>query len=179
MTKNTTTWAIQFKNGSEKAFESLYRHYSSDILNFLIYLTKNSEDANDISQEVWMKVIHKKDSLQKPELFKQWLYRIAKNTFINHFNNNKKEPISLAIDSIQITLEDESILIKNENKELVMNLISKLSNDKKTILWLRFNEEYSNNEIAKILNIPAGTVRTRLHYIIKELKKYSKMEIDK
>ncbi|PCJ61282.1 MAG: hypothetical protein COA79_06795 [Planctomycetota bacterium] len=175
MSINITNWVIKFQKGSEVAFEKVYREYSTQILKYLIFLSKNNDDAQDISQDVWIKVIKKKSSLQKPELFKQWLYRISKTTFLNYYKKRKKELFAPILD-LDIPTEGDDLLIKIENKELAQNIINNLTEDKKTIFWLRNVENYTNKEIAKILDIPIGTVRSRLFYITKELKQFADKE---
>jgi RNA polymerase sigma-70 factor (ECF subfamily) len=164
------------KNGSDEFFVKLYTEFSLDILKYLHYLTNNESDAQDLSQEVWIKVIKKRNSLKTPVAFKQWLYRIAKTTYINHFNQRKNDMLGYGLDSTSLSEEENILLINDEDKERVQKIISNLSEDKKTILWLRTVEEYSNNEIATILKLPVGTVRSRFHYIIEEIKKKLKKD---
>lgn len=170
MDNRIVSLVIQFQKGSDEAFEKLYLEFSHEILKYLNFMTNNDALSLDISQEVWIKVINKKDSLKTPAAFKQWLYRIAKNTYFNHFNKNKKEIIESNLESIASESKEEDILINKEDLSIVQKIIYELPEDKRTIIWLRFVERYTSQEIAKIMKIPIGTLRSRLHYVIKEIK---------
>lgn len=170
MDNRIVSLVIQFQKGSDEAFEKLYLEFGNEIIKYLYFMTNNEALSLDISQEVWIKVINKKDSLKTPAAFKQWLYRIAKNTYFNHFNKNKKEIIETNLEEITSESTDNDILINQEDLSIVQRIIYELPEDKRTILWLRFVENYTSQEIAKIMKIPIGTVRSRLHYVIKEIK---------
>lgn len=165
---------IKFQQtGSDESFAELYAEYSQNILQYLQYLTNNNAaDIQDLSQDIWIKVIHKRNSLKTPSAFKQWLYRIAKTSYINHFNKNKNDKIEYGNDFENTAISEEEIdsFINEENKSQVQEIISTLPEEKKTILWLRTVEGYSHKEIASILKIPDGTVRSRLHNIIEDIK---------
>lgn len=149
----------------EEAFEKLILSYEGKIYNMCFYLLKNKEDAMDASQEVCIKIYKSIDKFKGESKFSTWIYRITYNTCIDFIKKRKNE---LSYDDVidTDTHRDDRIEDIIESKELkyeIKRCIMKLSEDFRTIVIFRDIEGLSYQEIAEILNIEVGTVKSRLN----------------
>ena len=151
------------------AFATLVMRYNENLINFIsIYITVK-EDAEDIMQESFKRAFNSLDKYDDKYAFSTWLYNIAKNAAIDHYRRSKNTPSSSALevesDLLNSPIIDDSPednLIMNQTVEEILSNIEKLSPKYKRVAQLRFIQEYAYEEIAKELNLPINTVRTRI-----------------
>jgi len=153
--------------GDLSAFEEVYKASSGFVYNVAVRITRNSADAEEVTQDVFMKIYHNLKDFGFRCGFKTWVYRITVNTAINHYRKNKlNEKDRVDYDTAAVTVpasrstEDE--LMQKDNETQVNGLLSVLSPKHKTCLILREIEGLSYEEIAAALKIPVNTVRSRL-----------------
>lgn len=131
---------------------------------------KNKDDALDVVQEVAYQSFKKINTLKSPEYFKTWLMRITMNSATNVIRKNKKV--------IHLRPEyEEFIGIENEDISLsisLQTLIEALEEDEKSVVLLRFYQDYTFREISEILEIPLGTAKSILYRAIHKLRKQFK-----
>jgi len=157
------------KLGDEGAFETLYSLYKDKIYRTCWLITKDSCAAEDVLQEVFIKVYQKINKLKEPEAFQAWVYKITINCCIKHIKKYKASCAIVADDSFNEISEvnpcymPEDSLMKNEFNKRVMKLISELPLEKKTTVILYYFNDLSIKEIAKVMNCFEGTVKSRLH----------------
>ncbi len=139
-------------------------------------LTRNSEDAEDLLQETFMKAYRHYNSFQPGTNLKAWLFKILKNTFINEYRRRKQVPPQVEFGELEETFE--SALLPQQNRGLktpedeimeasldseVKRAIATLPHNYKVVVLLADIEGYAYKEIAGILAIPVGTVMSRLY----------------
>jgi RNA polymerase sigma factor (sigma-70 family) len=163
------------KSGDQKTIATLYTMYSPALLGIISRIIKFDEIAEDVLQETFVKIWKSIDQYQesKGRLF-TWMARLAKNTAIDHLRgrgyvnslkNSDLDEVFLEVDrDNQIVYNPETIGLK----KLTMNLCA----SQKAILDLIYFQGYSQSEVAEELNIPLGTVKTRLRMAIMTLRKY-------
>ena len=172
----------------EQLFEDELSPHADALYNFAYHLTYNEEDANDLVQDTFMKAFRFINSFDSGTNAKAWLFKILKNGFINEYRRKKKEPSKVDYEDIiayQDADEDkggvafdlrEDIFDGMMGDEITIALNS-LPIDFKTVILLCDIEGFTYEEIAKIIDIPIGTVRSRLHRarnMLKEsLKEYA------
>lgn len=149
-------------------FDEYIRRYSRDLTRLCISLCRNTAEAEDLFQETWCKAIKNQKKYNSSMPFEKWLYAICVNTFKNthklFYNKfkinfrNEEEKIAF-INSIP----DFSIENSDEYFEL-HKIISSLPKKQKAVIILYYFKDYSAKEIAQMLNISEGTVKSRLHY---------------
>jgi RNA polymerase sigma-70 factor, ECF subfamily len=155
-------------------FEKEAVPHMESLFNFALKLTGDSDDADDLVQETYLKAFRFFDKFQKGTNCKAWLYRIMKNTFINTYRKQSKEPDKLDYEEVENFYENvkaSSTDSAHLEKEIFDNLlddelsqaISKLPEDFRTVIILCDIEGYTYDEIAEFVNCPVGTVRSRLH----------------
>lgn len=159
----------QVLNGDSGAFEVLILKYQSQIFYSALNIVKNREFAEDICQDAFLKAYEKLESLQDREHFYPWLKRITVNLALNHYERGKRV--------VDIENEDndvdyferlstgecpEDFIIRDELKKYVRLFVDALPDRLRTVVILREVEDLSYEEIADMLKIPLGTVRSRL-----------------
>jgi len=183
-----TTVSTDSITDKEQLFEEELLPHADALYNFAYHLTYNEDDANDLVQETFMKAYRFINSFDSGTNAKAWLFRILKNGFINEYRRKKKEPSKVDYEDIiayQDADEDkggvafdlrEDIFDGMMGDEITIALNS-LPIDFKTVILLCDIEGFTYEEIAKIIDIPIGTVRSRLHRarnMLKEsLKEYA------
>lgn len=146
-------------SGEDKYFNELIERYKDKIFNFVIRYLSSREDSEDITEDIFIKVYFKIDKFDKNKgSFKTWLFKIAKNTIYNKLKERKM--VKISYDDIYSDKEDIDLNI--ENNEIIQNAINKLKKDQKTIILLHYMEGLKYREIAKTLNMPENTIKTKI-----------------
>jgi RNA polymerase sigma-70 factor (ECF subfamily) len=159
------------QRGDKDAFQGLVTAYQAAVLGFLYRLGNHPDTTQDLAQETFIKAwlaIEKYDHRQK---FKSWLLKIAYNTTVDFWR--RQQP---SVDLQQASLRDAKIdleeqLSRNQQAEMVKQAIQSLPEQSRAALILREYHQYSYKEIAHTLDIPVGTVMSRLNYARSSLKK--------
>lgn len=171
---------LRCQKGETSAFEELYDLYGKKIFNIILKLISNYHDANDLTQEVFIKIYKSIDKFKGNSSLWSWIYVIISNSVKDYFRKNLKN-VALSIDNedeetgtIEIIDESnfvENILMVKYQKELVNKAISQLGYNHKEIILLKEIYDYSYSEIALMLQISEGTVKSRLNRARENLKK--------
>jgi len=176
------------KAESDAQFEKEFMPLIGSLYNFAYRLTLDEDDANDLVQETYMKAYRFFDSYAQGTNAKAWLFRILKNSFINDFRKKSKQPSKVDYQEVESFYNsddvDENITtdlriesVQEMIGDEVANALNSLAVDFRTIIILCDLEGFTYEEMAKILDIPIGTVRSRLHRarnLLKDkLKKYA------
>lgn len=166
-------------DGDPQAFEALFNRYSDAI--YKLYLQRtggNADDADDLLQETFIKVFLNLDKYDASFTFGQWIYTIARNTFIDYIRKRRED---LSIDTMpgsggHVTpvapeaTPEERYINRQQGKQIEWHL-AKMSARYRKLIELRFFREYSYEEIAAELKIPLGTVKTQIHRAREQLCK--------
>jgi RNA polymerase sigma factor (sigma-70 family) len=158
----------------ELIFEDEFLPHIHSIYNFAYRITFNEDDAKDLVQETYLKAFRFIDSFQKGTNAKAWLFRILKNSFINEFRKKSKEPAKVDYQEVETYYNSDEIdqpitsdlrveAIKEKIGDEVSVALNSLDIDFRTVIILCDLEGFTYEEMAKILDIPIGTVRSRLH----------------
>ncbi len=152
-------------SGNINAFEKLMRIYEGKIFALCLRYLKQDADARDAAQEAMIKIYTRLATFTGKSAFSTWVYSITKNTCLDIIRAQK--PVS-EMDSLPETryegseFDPEKRLISQETKRLVMNIINSMPKDRRSVLVLRDIDGFSYEEIARILGITTGTVKSRL-----------------
>lgn len=158
------------QKGNEKAFLKLFQVYEAEVYRMAYIYVKNKEDALDVMQEVAYQSFKKIHTLKEPQYFKTWLMKIAINCALNVTNKNKKV-VHLRPDYEDfIGSYDEDVSLSLS----LQNLLDSLTEDEKSVVLLRFYQDYSFKEISELLHIPLGTAKSVLYRALNRLRKQVK-----
>ncbi len=166
MSQAHTTW--DFRSGSLPYRDQLFKS--------ALRMTRSVEDAEDLIQETYLKAFKYYERFAEGTNFKAWLFKIMKNTFINSYRKRKLQPPKVDFDEIHEGLERtlvEQAAIDPENPEVhfligeidheVAVALANLPHDYKMVVLLADLEGFAYKEIADILDVPVGTVMSRLY----------------
>ena len=144
------------------------------LYNFAFHLCYNEEDANDLVQETYLKAFRFIDKYIQGTNAKAWLFKILKNAFINQYRRKSKRPTQVDYEEIATYHDSEDAsyvdffdlreeIFQGMMGDEVTNAINALPIDFRTVILLCDIEGFTYEEISKIIDIPIGTVRSRLH----------------
>ncbi|PIR89023.1 MAG: hypothetical protein COU07_03995 [Candidatus Harrisonbacteria bacterium CG10_big_fil_rev_8_21_14_0_10_40_38] len=164
------------KSGESKAFEALYNHYITPIYRFIYMRVSQTQEAEDLTHEVFVSAWQSIGTYtDKGFPFSSWLYQIARNKVIDHYRTKKNHT---SVDEIEgdFLKSDSNIELDLENIlsiEKVKSLIQKLTPDQQDVILMRFMNDQSHKDIAKVMKKSEGAVRLMQHRAINTLKKLS------
>lgn len=166
-------WLIlKYQSGDKKALEILVKKWHSKLLYHAYRLIGDKDIAKDIVQDSWATIIRKIENLQDPQRFPFWANRIVHNKCVDWIRKQqvkrKKEGEMKLDDMLVITGSEEEN--KEQNIQMLIKALSTLPESQKLILTLFYLREQSVKEISLILNIPTGTVKSRLFNAREHLK---------
>ncbi|MBL3656875.1 sigma-70 family RNA polymerase sigma factor [Fulvivirga sediminis] len=172
----------------EKTFEQEFLPHIDSMYNFAYRLTFDEDDAKDLVQDTYLKAYRFIESFEKGTNAKAWLFRILKNSFINDFRKKSKQPAKVDYQEVETFYNSEDVdksittdlrieTVQDMIGDEISNALNSLDVDFRTVIILCDLEGFKYDEMAKILDIPIGTVRSRLHRarnLLKErLKEYA------
>jgi RNA polymerase sigma-70 factor (ECF subfamily) len=158
-----------------KIFDQEFMPHINSMYNFAFRLTMDEDEAKDLVQDTYLKAFRFITSFQKGTNAKAWLFRILKNSFINDYRKKSKEPAKVDYQEVETFYNSEEAEADNITTDLrvdavqemigdeVANALNSLAVDFRTVIILCDIEGFTYEEMAKILDIPIGTVRSRLH----------------
>ncbi|OGF65360.1 hypothetical protein A2Z53_01940 [Candidatus Giovannonibacteria bacterium RIFCSPHIGHO2_02_42_15] len=170
-----------YLNGDEKSFEFLIQRYLKPIYSFTYRYVGSGQEAEDITQETFIKVWHNLKKFDKSKSFKTWIFSIAKNTAIDFLKKKRAIPFSEfekedGGNAIIDTLADPSPLslelLEKAGMAKILNVaMEKLSPQYRMVLFLRYNDHFNFREIAESLGEPLNTVKSQHRRALVMLKK--------
>lgn len=166
--------------GNEQAFEALVLRYQTPVYNLCLRMTGNPDDAADVAQEAFLKAWRNLSSFQFESAFSTWLYRLTSNACLDFLRAKKRHAtVSLTAEDDEAQIMDvadpaptpESTLLAQEESRAVAAAMAALEPEHRQILTLRVIQDLSYGEIAQILGIKEGTVKSRIARARENLRK--------
>jgi RNA polymerase sigma-70 factor (ECF subfamily) len=169
--RNSLSLSPEMKN---KVFEVEFYPHMDALYNFGYRLTLDEDDANDLVQETYLKAFRFIETYQRDTNAKAWLFRIMKNSFINDFRKKTKEPVKTDYDEVEQVYNSEeahytaTVDLRQEIfggilGDEITQALNSIPVDFRLIVLLSDIEGFTYEEMSKIIGIPIGTVRSRLH----------------
>ncbi|MTI87471.1 MAG: sigma-70 family RNA polymerase sigma factor [Balneolaceae bacterium] len=158
----------------QKDFDDEIIPHMDALYNFALRLTTDPNDAEDLVQESIVKAYRFFSSYEKGTNAKAWMFRILKNSFINNYRKTSKKPSQVDYDEVSSYYESiraertetsdlESLMFRELMDDDISNALSELPEDFRIVVLLCDVEGYTYEEIANMLDVPIGTIRSRLH----------------
>jgi RNA polymerase sigma factor (sigma-70 family) len=172
------TWnkrvGTQVKNDKHQLFETTVLPYLNSAYNLARWLTRNEHDAEDMVQEAFLRALRSFDTFIAGRDARAWLLAIVRNSCRTWHRRTRSHETSMESDidsqpAVATWSDPEAVLITNANSEMIREAMEHLPFEYREILILRELEELSYKEIAQIVDIPLGTVMSRLSRARKEL----------
>ena len=160
---------LRCRRKDHDAFQELIRHWETKLFFYIRRLVVDEEDAWDILQETWVKVLQGIGSLKNSGSLVSWLYSIARHSAMDHWRDRYVNGQTLESDE-EVLAEIPEETPDFDDAERVHRGLDRISLSHREALTLFFLEDFSIDEIASILNVSPGTVKSRLHYAKRALR---------
>jgi len=176
-------WVARAQKGDLAAYDELIRRYQDRIYGLAYHLTANHEEANDIAQETFIKAWKALPGFKGDASFYTWIYRIAYNHTLNFLKSRRMRTAHLSLNDMDLNAENNPDLVAlasdqtphrdarlTELSERLNTALQKLSEEHRAVVTLHDIEGLPHEEIARIVGVNPGTVRSRLHYARQQLQ---------
>ena len=180
--------AQSYMDGDAKAFDEILARYQSDLFSYFLYVVKNEDEANELFQETFVKVVvHMQNRRYKSMgLFRYWLLRIAHNVLTDRMRRcdfrlmkdaNSDNDLSLLY-SDTITVDSyEAEIMRMQTYDTLYDMVEQLPADQREMVYLHYFEGLTFREIAEIMGVSINTALGRMRYAILNLRKMSDFKV--
>lgn len=162
-----TTLLKRAQDGDAVAIERLIELYQDSIYSMAVSFTRNPHQAEDLAQEAWIKILRGLPKFRRDSKFSTWLYRVTMNTFLNANRALKRE--QEVVGNLVPDSETESIASRLDTAMDVQVAVRELPEEFRSVVLLRYVADLSYKEIASVLEVPLGTVQSRLRRALDKL----------
>jgi RNA polymerase sigma-70 factor (ECF subfamily) len=158
--------------GENSAWEALLKAHTRKTYNLCYRFTGRIQEAEDLTQEIFIKIFQTLKSYDAAQgTFATWLNRVARNHLVDHYRRTKKDRITSSLDDETATLADKpspgggpaTRVEARERRELLQTVLNQLSPDLREAVILRDLHDMEYQEIAEVLRVPEGTVKSRIN----------------
>jgi len=160
--------------GESDAWAALFRRYQLPLYVYVVELVHNEQTALDIVQETFVNATRYLRSLREDRKFGSWLFSIAHQKCQQHWRKPRRDEVPADECELELGADDVApfdLLIRREQEEEFMSLLNQLTEAHRSVVLLHFLEEFPLDEIAEVTGVSVGTVKSRLHYAKRELRK--------
>jgi len=164
---------LRYRDGDTAAFEVLYRRHNDALYRYLLRLCKHRDNADDIFQEVWGKIIKAADRYRPTAKFTTYLYRVAHNCFIDYLRRNKRHTHIAQVDADLQPNPGESpdtLTERSLARERLQLALLELPDEQRDVFLLHEEAGLSLDEIAKVTDSNRETTKSRLRYAVNKLR---------
>jgi RNA polymerase sigma-70 factor (ECF subfamily) len=158
------------KNGDAEAFGKLVQRYQRRVYTVIYRFVRNHTDADDLAQDAFIRAFKAIDRFDLRYPFSPWMYKIAINLTLNHLKKRKLKMVDIDLERRPSHGNPESVMHQDQTRRKVHQAIAKLPPKLRQVLVLRVYEDWPYAQIAEVLEIPIGTVMSRLSRARKALK---------
>lgn len=170
----------EFKNGNTSAFDEIVRRYQKKVYSLARKILTNHDDADDVAQEVFIKLFHSLYEFKGESSLFTWIYRITINECNSLLRKKKIReiiPIDEVVNFLRQNETPEQELIDKEEKKLIEKAIENLPPKQRAVFVMRFFENLEYEEISNILKKPVGTLKANYFHAVKKIQKFIKNEM--
>jgi RNA polymerase sigma-70 factor (family 1) len=171
-----TELLLHLQEGDENAFSSLFYAYKDKLYGFLLGLTQSAEKAEDIIQDVFLKVWLNRATITEIENFNAYLFRMAQNQYIDQLRKFSKETLALPVLSAreEMVTADGPVdqLINKEIREKINEAVNKLPPQQKKIYILHKEDGFRHEEIARQLNLSVSTIQNHMGQALGNIRRF-------
>jgi len=165
-----TILVVRSRTGDEAAFREIVELYQARLGFYLRKMLGHGDGAEDALQDVWFDVVRSMARLEDPAAFRAWIYRIARDRAYRELRRRQKAPRSSEGLEV-VAAEEPAALYAAEDVQRVYDRLDGLEPHHREVLVLRFIEDMSYEDMARVIDCPLGTVRSRIHYAKEALRR--------
>lgn len=158
----------QVRSGVGEMLGVLFERYHVPLFNFYLKLTGDRSMSEDLVQEVFFRILKYRHSYRPETAFRAWMYQIARNARVDHLR--KRRPEASWEPEMSPAVEPVDTAQQSQETVLLHNALMRISEDKREVLVLSRFQDLKYEEIAQLLGCEVGTVKTRVHRALQELR---------
>lgn len=168
-----TLWVLQAQSGSTEALNELFKALQEPLFRYLFNLVREQSKAEDILQEVFIRIYRKLSWLREPKALRPWAYQIATREAFRYLKRERRWSNEVVDDEAlaTATFESRDSRVARDLIATLPALIDRLSPASRAVIVLYYLNELSLPETAAVLEVPLGTVKSRLSYALNALRK--------
>jgi len=186
MTRSDVQLMLDVKAGDEQSFGLLLQRYRTPLVNFLYRMVRSREQAEDLAQEVFIRVYRAREEYVPSAKFTTWLFRIATNLALNSLRDHRHQKLEISMDApLTADAEDgdekpfevadkhptiEQELLEEDRKKMIRHAIEKLPEKQRAAVLLHKYQELDYAEIAKILSVSESALKSLLFRAYESLR---------
>lgn len=162
------------KNGDLQQASLLFERYHKRIFNFLARMTMDRTVAEDLTQNVFVRLLKYRNSYREGARFQSWIYQVARNIFSDHYQDVKNQRRGfIDVEKIEgIMADSDDTLMMDEREELLHKSLARLDPDQRELLILTRFQHMKYEEVASIMDTTVANVKVRVHRAIGKLREY-------
>lgn len=158
--------------GDGEAFRALYRRYERRVRGLLYQMTNDPQGLDDLTQEVFVKVFRALGKFRAEASFSTWLFRIAVNCCQDARRRQQRRPRSVPLEELTLPSAQEDPLKRLNREQLVADALQTLKPEHRSVIILHDLQDRPQEEIGRILDLPVGTIKSRLFYARRQLREW-------
>jgi RNA polymerase sigma factor (sigma-70 family) len=161
-------WIDQIRQGDDEAYRSLIERHKHYIYTLVYRMVEHRETAEDLTQEIFIKLYRSLDHFRGDSKFTTWLYRLTVNVVTDYRRSQKRKPHETIVDKLKGWFgkreeEPEEVALQKEEQRVVQQLLSELPDKYRLIIYLYHYKQLSYQEISEATQLPLKTIETRLY----------------
>jgi RNA polymerase sigma-70 factor (ECF subfamily) len=162
------------KHGDLQQASLLFERYNMRIYNFLARMTMDRELAEDLTQNVFLRIIKYRTSYRDGNRFLPWIYQVARNVFSDHYQASKNRKSNfLDVEKMQDNIEDaQEELEQDEREKLLHKSLAKLTDEQRELLILTRFQQMKYEEVAAIMDTTVANIKVKVHRAIQKLREH-------
>ncbi|MGC3946221.1 MAG: sigma-70 family RNA polymerase sigma factor [Chryseolinea sp.] len=162
------------KNGDLQQASLLFERYHKRIFNFLARMTMDRAIAEDLTQNVFMRMIKYRNSYREGARFQSWIYQVARNIFSDHYQDVKNQRRGFVdVEKLEgIMADSDETQMMDEREELLHKSLARLEPDQRELLVLTRFQHMKYEEVAAIMDTTVANIKVRVHRAIGKLREY-------
>lgn len=164
-------WVLQAQSGSREALNELFKTVQEPLFRYIVSLVNEKQLAEDILQEVFIRIYRKLRWLREPQAFRAWCYQIATREAFRYLKRERRWTEQVRDEGVLNVLPASEPVYSPELIERLPELVRELSPASRAVIVLYYLHEMSLGETAAVLDIPVGTVKSRLAYGLESLRR--------
>lgn len=172
--KNDQLYIAKVINGDSKAFAYLVDNYKNMVFTLAFKMTKNREEAEEVSQDTFIKAYKNLKKFKGDSKFSTWLYKIAYHTCLDTIKKNKNHNNSFEINEVTFnqikSVEDTLQTIERKERAQILDAcLMQLQDDERSLIWMFYYQELSLKEIIEVTSMSEANIKVKLHRARKKL----------
>lgn len=173
MAKVEGLWVLRAQSGDREALDSLLKNLQGPLYSYILSMVRDTGLAEDILQEVFLRIYRKLRWLRETEAFRSWAYRIATREAFRHLRRERNRAEHVTDEDVlkSISAAPAPVEFEPEMIARLPQVIERLSPASRAVIVLYYLHEMSLDETAAVLDIPLGTVKSRLSYGLESLRR--------